>query len=85
MLYQPSRKTFGWHLRKGGNTANRPKMMIVEKGKVKVIKKDEGAKKTQDDYIRSHELSLLHLLARKYPQELRRLVEKCCRPQQEMQ
>jgi hypothetical protein len=45
--------------------------------KIKVIKKgDKPPRRSDDEYIQSHELSLLHLLVRKYSQEAEKAVEK---------
>jgi hypothetical protein len=45
--------------------------------KIKVIKKgDKPPAKPEEIYQREHELGLLHILIRKYPQEVQKIVEK---------
>jgi hypothetical protein len=43
---------------------------------VKVIKRADIPEKSPDDYVRGHELSLLHLLVKKYEPEVRKILEK---------
>jgi hypothetical protein len=56
---------------------------MSERREIKVIKKaDLPDPKAADEYIRSHELSMLHLLVKKYPEITKQLAEKvCCKPQ----
>jgi hypothetical protein len=75
----PVRYIVGDRFEPQGRVAEAAKTTSVMDGnaKIKVIKKgDKPPAKPEEIYQREHELGLLHILIRKYPQEVQKIVEK---------